>query len=337
MHMSIRVGFYGAGGIGCYHMDYLRQMPEVDLVAACDPMKPERGQRVQAQYGVTPYHSADDLLDQASIDVLYVCVPPHLHQGVEIKAARRGIHLFVEKPIELDLERARETERAIDEAGVITMVGYNWRYLDVTDQCRQLMENQTIGMVLGYWMGGLPGVQWWQTKQSSGGQIVEQATHVFDIARYLVGEVKAVHAYGDQRLLTDVPQLTVEDVATTCLQFANGAVGTISCTSALSSGYLVGLTLVLRDLVAELHLDVPGGLDYQHATPWLRTIQPFQRRAVQGQNDSYRREDEVFIDAVRTGNPQAIRSPYSDARKTLAVTLAAQRAVDSGSEQQIPL
>ena len=82
---------------------------------------------------------------------------------------------------------------------------------------------------LGYWMGGMPGVPWWRVRAESGGQHVEQTTHIFDLCRYLVGsDVVAVHGFAGQGSMTDVPNYDVDDMSVVNLKFASGAVANIT-------------------------------------------------------------------------------------------------------------
>jgi len=335
--MNVRVGFYGAGGVANYHMSHLLKFPDVKIVAVYDPVKKSRCLRVQQEFGAKPYSNAQEMLNEAKMDALYVCVPPYLHRDIEIETARRGIHLFVEKPVGLSLDKTREAEEVIRTEGVISMVGYNWRYMDITDKCREFLKDKTVGMALGYWMGGLPGVDWWHSKCKSGGQIVEQTTHVFDLARYLVGEINSVYSTAAFRLLTDVKSLNIDDLATTILRFKNGAIGCVSCTCALSNGSMVGLKLISQDLVLEISFDIPGGLDYQHSTPWLSVTTPEGQKKIKGQVNPYYVENKIFIEAVKTKNNQCIKTSYSEAVKTLAVTLAAQKSADTGDPQKVKL
>ena len=80
---------------------------------------------------------------------------------------------------------------------------------------------------MGYWMGGFPGVLWWRRMEQSGGQMVEQTTHIFDLARYLCGEVQEVYAVYANRGQKQIPEYNIYDVGTATLRFASGVVGTI--------------------------------------------------------------------------------------------------------------
>ena len=108
--MPIRIGFVGIGWIAGTHMDALSQLEDAQPVAFCD-LDSGRAERAAARFGGRAYTDWRAMLDAESLDALYICLPPHAHDGVEIAAAERGIHLFVEKPVARDLDYARRVLR----------------------------------------------------------------------------------------------------------------------------------------------------------------------------------------------------------------------------------
>lgn len=316
--MSVRVGFIGTGGIANAHLRGLSQIADAELAALCD-VDAARAENAVRTYGGKAYTDYRQMLDAERLDAVYICVPPHAHEGQEEELAARNIPFFVEKPVANTLEKAQAIAEAVDRADLLTSVGYHWRYMDYTRLARERLEGKTIGMALGYWMGGMPGVYWWRRKELSGGQMVEQTTHIVDLARDLCGEIEEVYAAMTTRALGDVENFTADDVGTMTVRFASGAIGTISNTCLLKGfGYTVGLHIVTPEVVVE----IDGGQ--------FRAIQAGREEIVKGNNNPYLEEDQVFIRAVQTGDRSAIRSPYADAVKTLAVTLAANESAVTG-------
>ncbi len=317
--MTIRVGFIGAGGIANAHLQVLRHMEEVQLAAFCDVDR-ERAESHAAAYNGRAYSDVSAMLDSEKLGAVYICVPPHAHVGQEEALIERGIPFFIEKPIANTLEKAESIAAAVEKANLITSVGYHWRYMTYSQLARERLAGKTIGMALGYWMGGMPGVYWWRRKDLSGGQMVEQTTHIVDLARDLCGEITEVYAAMSTRALGDVENCTVTDVGTMTVKFASGAVGTISNTCLLKGfGYTVGLRVVTPEVVVE----VDGGQ--------FRAVQAGREEIIKGGNNPYAEEDKVFIQAVQTGDGSAIRSPYRDAARSLAVSLAANRSAETGA------
>ena len=328
MNRTVRVGITGAGYIGGRHARVLARLPGADLVGIAD-LDVERAGGLADAVGVRSYPDTASLLDDADLDALYVCVPPFAHGEPERLAIEHGVSLFVEKPLALDVALAEEIAESADRAGIVTAVGYHWRYLDTVDRARQLLAATPCHLALGAWLDRAPGAPWWGRAATSGGQLVEQATHIFDLARTLVGEVVAVQAVGAR--IDDIPAGDIDHVAAVLLRFDTGAVGTISTACVLGTGYRVGLELVCRErvlVVTEQELVVDDG----------------SRREVTAIGvDPFVAEDRDFIADVRDmsnlGNTadvrdggggrnggRRVRVPYAEALRTHRVAVAAARA-----------
>lgn len=129
-------------------------------------------------------------------------------------------------------------------------VGYHSRHADTVGEARRLLHETPCRLVIGAWLDRTPRTPWWSEVRSSGGQLVEQATHLFHLTRILVGDVvpvQAVGARGNRSIPGDIDQ-----VAAVLLRFANGAVGTVTTASVLRSGYRIGLELVCDGRVLAL-------------------------------------------------------------------------------------
>ena len=319
--MPIRVGFVGAGGIANAHMNALQIVDDVQIVAIADVSR-ERAESMASRFLAKAYGDYRDMLEEEKLDALYVCVPPFAHEDQEILAAGKGIHLFVEKPVAVSLDKARAVRDAIKANGIVSAVGYHWRYQSNTQRAKKLLDATPIGMVMGYWMGGFPEVGWWRRMEESGGQMVEQTTHIFDLARYLCGEVDEVYAAYANRASEKVPGFNINDVGTATLKFASGVVGTVSNTCLLSVPYMVGLHVIARDLVLEIHGD-------------LKVIEPGHTEVFTGGANAMLEENRAFIEAIRTGDSTGVRSTYEDAVKTLAVTLACNESAKTGESVKV--
>jgi glycosyltransferase involved in cell wall biosynthesis len=79
--------------------------------------------------------------------------------------------------------------QAVAAHNLITAVGYHWRFLDTVEEAQELLAANPPALALGYWLDATPPPAWWRKEQQSGGQMVEQTTHIFDLARVLVGDV----------------------------------------------------------------------------------------------------------------------------------------------------
>ncbi|MBM3276555.1 MAG: Gfo/Idh/MocA family oxidoreductase [Candidatus Handelsmanbacteria bacterium] len=317
--MSLRIGFIGTGGIAGHHLRTLAQLPDATLAAFCDVV-PSKARAAADTYGGKAYGDFRQMFDSEHLDAVYICLPPFAHGEPELEALGRGLPIFVEKPVATTADAADQIQAAIEEAGLISAVGYHWRYMDLTARARERLAGQEVGFALGSWAGGMPGVSWWRVMEQSGGQIVEQTTHIFDLARYLLGEVRSVHAACRTGLMKEVEHYNVHDATVTNLSFASGAIASITSACMLGTGGHVGLDLYLKDQVLRL--------DHRYLT-----VEKSEGKEIfyLGNNPTFD-EDAAFLKAVQSGDPSGIRCPYAEAVKTLKLTLAATR---SASENRV--
>ena len=315
--MTVKIGFVGTGGIANHHMRTLSEIPTAAMVAFCDVVE-EKAVTAATTYGGKAYTCYEEMYDSEALDAVYICLPPFAHDRQELAAIERDLPIFVEKPVATTMAKAREIESALAAKNLISGVGYHWRYMDTTEKAIALIGDQPVGFALGAWMGGMPGVSWWRVMAESGGQMVEQTTHIFDLARYLLGDVAEVHAMGRTGLMEDVENYAVHDASVTNLRFKSGAVASITSACMLSAGHHVGLELFLKDQA----LRIVG----QHLT--IET--PDGTEVVELGNNPTRAEDQTFLQAVQSGDASAIRCDYAEAVKSLELTIAATQSAQEG-------
>ncbi len=313
---KIRLGFIGVGGIAQRHLGVLETFGDVEFTGFADP-EFDRAVTAASRFGARAYRRPDELLDDPDLDAVYICVPPFAHGEAERLAIRRGLPFFVEKPLSLDGALAEAIASEVAAADLITAVGYHWRYIDTVEEARRRLSDRPAQLISGYWLDQTPPPQWWWHQAQSGGQTVEQATHIIDLARYLVGEVTEVFGVAGHLDRAGFPGLDVPTASAATLRFASGAVGNIASTCLLNWGHRVGLHLFAEGLAIELTdhdimVDVGAGRPVQQA-----------------QGDPVWREDRDFIDAVR-GDRNRVRCPYGEALKTHRVALAISQSAREG-------
>ena len=311
-----RIGMIGAGYIGRKHVDSLLGFADARIVAVAD-RQTERAREQARRCGANAYEDHERMLDAENLDALYICVPPFAHGPAEAAAVERGLPFFVEKPLALDLATAEEIAQGVQYRGLVTAVGYHWRYLNVVERAREVLSENPPRLALGFWLDETPPVAWWVEEARSGGQMIEQTTHVFDLARLLVGEVVTVYAAGARSARPAFPDADVSDVSVATLRFDSGALGTVSSTCLLPGPHRVGLHLFCEGLAVEMsreNLVVDDGK---------------RRRVYERQGDPIAREDRDFVDAVR-GVENRIRAPYAEALQTHRLAIAAARSAREG-------
>lgn len=319
--MAVRVGFIGCGGISRYHMGHLAKIKDAQMVAFCDVDK-TRAEGTAQEFGTADAKTWTDYKEfykDAQIDAVYVGLPPFAHEEQELIAAQKGIHLFVEKPVALSMTLAKKVAKEIEKAGIISSAGFQDRYQDIIGRLKDEVAANPPALIMGYWMGGMPGVAWWRRKEQSGGQAVEQTIHHFDTARYLFGEVKSVQAVFSKGLMKDVPKYNIEDASAVNLTFKSGLCGTIFSACCLSVGKN-GLDIWSKDAMYEyterVSLRIKRGNHEEHFYPTA--------------NDYGQEIDEAFIAAIQKNDQSLLKSSYADAAKTLAVVLAANESMQTG-------
>lgn len=309
MSAECRVGFVGAGGIAGRHLGVLAQDRRVVVAAVADPAI-ERAEARAAEQGGRGFVDWRAMLDAVALDALWICVPPFAHGAIERAAIARGLPFFVEKPLSASLAVAEEIGTAVEAAGLTTAVGYHWRYLDTVAEARERLAKRPARLALGYWLDSTPPVDWWGVQAQSGGQFVEQATHIFDLARYLVGEARVTGQAAGHLPRADHPALDIADASVATLAFEGGAVGMVAATCLLGWRHRVELQLYGEGIAIEL-AEEGIMIDSGHGRP--------HRRA---EGDPFVGEDRDFIDAV-LGGPNRIRTDYAEALRTHRLVVAA--------------
>jgi predicted dehydrogenase len=304
--MSARIAMIGAGGVAARHVRVLSGLG-ARVVAVADPV-PEAAAGLAAGCGATAYPDADALLDAETVDAAYVCVPPFAHGAPERAVLARGLPLFVEKPLSVDLDTADALARQIEAAGVVTGTGYHWRGLDTVETARRLVADDPVRLSAGWWLDKVPPPAWWTSRAHSGGQVVEQLTHVLDLARLLVGEVHEVQVLGSR---TPASPGDVDDVTTALARYESGALGTFTASSLLPAKRRASLETVsasgLRLELSETGLVVERpGAEPETLTPRV---------------NGHEEVDRDFLAAV-AGERPAARVPYREALKTHLLGLA---------------
>ncbi len=319
--MALRVGCIGVGGIAGAHLPNVAGRTDTVIAAVCD-LDERRLQEAAAKWGANAYSDYKEMLDAERLDAAYVCLPPGAHGTIELELARRSIPFCVEKPVHLDLKAAVRVAKMVHKKKLVTSVGYQVRYAPQVAAAAGFLSDRSISLVEGWFVGGMPGVRWWRKKALSGGQAVEQTTHIFDLARRLAGEVEQVCAFGSSGVMKDVEGYDIEDASVALLEFRSGAVGHICSACVLTEGGAphVGLRFDGRDFTVELtygslKIHTPEGVDERVHSGAL--------------GPAMARLDHTFLSAVETGDASGIQSPYEDGLRTLALTLAVNASMET--------
>ncbi len=317
--MALKIGFVGTGWVAGQHFKSLGQIAEASIVACTDADADRAAEAASRFAGAAAYTDHRQMLDEAGLDAVYVCLPPHAHGQVELDVIERGLPFFLEKPLANEMETPRRILSAVEEKGLLTSVGYMMRYYPTVAHVREFLSAHQPIVARGTYLCGIPPVPWWRRKDQSGGQIIEQSTHIFDLTRYLFGEVESVCCRGRKGLIVDEPNYSVDDASICSMTFADGLLCNVTSSCAWP----------MTEISLEAHC--MGGRVELSGWPFELTLQtPEETRTYPAAPDVFAEEDRVFVDAVLSGDASGIRSPYADAIKTIALTCAAEESMASG-------
>jgi predicted dehydrogenase len=362
----MRVGLIGAGGVNFGgaegpwdHASRLERLEGLEVVGVADPDE-ARARAALAGRDHPCFRAAKvfgdfrDLLAVTHPDAVWIGVPPCVHgtagQGmdIELQCARLGVHMFVEKPLSSARpEDVQPVAEALARAPVIVSVGYMFRYSRAVEAMRRALDETGSAprAFLARYDCAYSDIRkesWWDVR-SSGGAVVEQATHMVDLARYLLGDVEEssirgagvpaaspLGERGDMPRRPDgepygrlaPPECRMPQLTSALWRFRSGAVGSLTH----------GVLLHGRRYDAELEIWGDGLrmiLEDPYGRPTLRVRRPgTEAYEVEtfGQDDPYLAEDRAFVEAVRRGDDRGIRSSYADAFRTFRLCWAIQDA-----------
>jgi predicted dehydrogenase len=214
----------------------------------------------------------------------------------------------------------------VHESGLVTAVCYQWRHLDTVRRARELLASAPAQLALAEWSSKMPRAPWWRTNALSGGQILEQGTHLFDMVRHLVAEPVRVFGACTGPVPSRTPAADVAAATAVTLELEGGALAVVTTTCLLARPHRIGIRLFGDGVLVELtETDMAVESD---AEAWRAdvTVEPFAE------------EDREFVDAVRAtraGRCASVAVPYGEALRTHQVVLAAMEAMRRGGRVDV--
>jgi len=270
----MHIGILGGGNISDTHARAAAAIPGV-TVAACYGSNKERTSQLAARHNAAVYDDLERFLSHKPMDIVAIGSPSGRHAEQGIAAARHGLHVLSEKPLDITTKRADELIDACKAAGVKLGVFFQDRLRPAMAELKRLVDDGALGkpvMIAGR-------VRWYRPPDyyssskwrgtwalDGGGALMNQAIHTVDLVQWLFGPVSRVSA----TVATRLHDIEVEDTAAAVLDFTSGAIGVIEATTSLFPGYprrlevtgsegtviVEGDTIVQRDLRGSTE---PGG------------------------------------------------------------------------------
>jgi predicted dehydrogenase len=229
---KVRVGLIGVGGIAHGHVQRLKRMPEVKIVAMADTSE-ESILRMRDRQGLTDvpaFSDYRDMLAKVEMDAVEIASPHTVHFEQAMACFEKGCHVLSEKPMVCTQEHAKILLAKAQETGKIIMLSYQRHYQPEFNYIKDLIESGALGQITFVsalqgqdWLRGCRGT-WRHTMElSGGGQLNDSGSHLVDIILWITG-LRAAEVFCFIENF-DVP---VDINSATSIKFTNGALGTIS-------------------------------------------------------------------------------------------------------------
>ena len=258
MSQTIKAAIVGTGFIGPAHLEALRRIPNVEVVALVE-VNQELADEKAKQLGIPRAYVFADMLNQADIDVVHICTPNFLHYSQAKAVLEAKKHVICEKPLAISLAEAEDLVKIAKTSGLVNAVHFNLRYYPMVRQMKVMREKGELGEVysimgsyLQDWLFLQTDYNWRLEPDKSGDSraIADIGSHLLDITEYVTGlritqvmadfstvhktrlkPLKAIETYSGKMLTPadyqEVP-INTEDHATVLLRFDNGSKGSIT-------------------------------------------------------------------------------------------------------------
>jgi len=320
----IRVGIVGAGYIGGVHAALLARDGRVRVSLVYDVVR-ERAEPLAVACGAAVAGAAEEVLD--SCDAVYVTTPNTRHTELAVAACDAGRHVFCEKPLATNMEDARRVLEAASSSGTVFQVGHNRRFAPVYAELKRMLDEDPAPHSAHVKMnrGELIKPGWVGDAELTGGFLYETPVHMFDMMRFLFGEVSELYAVGSSHEYPETDDFSV------LLRFKSGMHATLA-TSADASWlfpfervevFRHHQTLVTREMESLTYSDTLAG---DHRT--LSTHQlPKEEKW------GYAQEDKAFVDSILSGTPAPVTA--LDGYKSVELVNACYSAVRDGGRMVI--
>ena len=229
------VAVIGCGFQGGIHARNVANSQRAELVACAD-VDMDRADNLASTTGARrATDRLEDVWEDPDIGVVVIATTTHTHHQIAIEAALHGKHLLLEKPMAMTVDQCVDIERACDEAGVVAVLGYKFRFTDAVIAARKAVPKPRVLMAQTLYDSALVEADSWVNDPAlSGGRLVSSLVHSVDLLRFLSGE-EIVRVFAEGAALTG-ESAGEPDTATATLLFTNGAIGSIVHGTAGASG-----------------------------------------------------------------------------------------------------
>jgi myo-inositol 2-dehydrogenase/D-chiro-inositol 1-dehydrogenase len=294
---KLKIGIMGAGYIASVHAGVLARDDRVQITAIYD-IDPAAAERLAGSHNCTAVATPLELLERS--DAVYITTPNTQHVSLSLAAIETGKHVFCEKPLATNVADAQVVCEKSQESQGIFQVGHNRRFAPVYAKLKQMLAetHKPHSAHVKMNRGELLKPEWTGDPEITGGFLYETPIHMFDMMRFLFGEVESLHAIGSTHEYKEVDDFSV------LLKFANDMHATLA--TAADASWLFPFervevfchhaTLVTREMESlTCSSDLEGNFTVQ-------TMQQLAREERWG----YVQEDKAFIDSIVNNSPPLV-------------------------------
>ena len=320
---KLKVGFLGAGYIAGVHASILARDERVQIAAVYDVSR-SRAKDLARSSGTEVAHSVAEVL--ALCDTVYIATPNTQHTELAVLAAEERKHVFCEKPMATTLADAARVLKASGKTDRVFQVGHSRRFAPVYVELKALISESRRPHSAHIKMnrGELLNPGWVGDAAITGGFLYETTIHMFDMMRFLFGDIKSMQAIGSKHEYAEIDDFSA------LLQFQNGMHATLA--SSADAGWLFPFervevfshhgTIVTREMEGLIYSE---GLEGKH-------VELSMHQLAREEKWGYAPEDRAFIDAIVNGGPPPVTA--LDGYKSVELVDAAYRSVGSGEQIQ---
>ncbi len=230
----LRVAIIGLGTIAPIHKAAIEDSEFATLVAVCDTDETKK----EGYENVAFYSSIEDMINNEELDVVHNCLPHYLHHVVTEQCAKKGIHVFTEKPVAITYKDAETIMDLEDKYNVKVGVCLQNRYNTTANIAKKVVESKEYGELIGSkalvtWsrtMDYYNQAKWRGIMETAGGGVlINQTIHSLDLLDYIGGKITKIHSLVGNLTL---PETEIEDTVVSHVRYENGARGIFFATIA---------------------------------------------------------------------------------------------------------
>ncbi len=304
----MRVAVVGIGKMGLLHAGIMNAMDGVELCGICDSSRFLLG-FAKSLKNVSTHDDFKKMLDKENPDSVVITTPVNLHIPMASECVEREIPFFLEKPLSLESSDADALVESIEDRNLVTMVGYMMRYVETFQKAKEILASGALGDLINFnatiYVAQLfkTGKGWrYSKKESGGGVVVGQATHLIDLLQWYFGKVDYVSAHTKNWYSQEV-----EDFAHAHFEFSDGVTGWMDSSWSVRHHRLLEITikvnaangnLIVNDDYVKLFLDTDVN-GYQAGWTSLNRPDLFEGVEFDVGGPQYTKQDKAFIEAIR--------------------------------------